>query len=269
MTDLDSIPLWLIFVGAAVLVLATIEAGHRLGTFLLRGARRRLHSGNERESATEVITTGLISLTSFFLAFTFGMVADRYESRVSLVREDADALRTAYLRTGLLQEPERSRARLLLRQYLDERVQVVAVGDVDADHVAREQQRLWKIQHELWLGGIASNPGSQDSGFTTMYLESLSDVFAVDARRWAVGYQSRLPAGVWGLLAALNTLGMFSIGFMVANSGSDRSLLTPALALAFAVVVTLIAALDRPDGHVHVSQKPLLELRAYIAGQGI
>ena len=262
MAFLDSVPFWVIFAGTMVLVLATMEAGRLLGTF------HRRRSPRERESATEVITTGLISLTSFFLAFTFGMVADRYQSRVALVREDAEALRTAYLRTGLLEEPQRSRARALLRQYLDERIQIVAAGDVDPGHVTRERHRLQAIQQALWSGGIAGNPASADSGFTIMYLESLDDVFAVDARRWAVGYQSRLPGGVWGLLAALSTLGMFGIGFLVAGAGKGRSPLTPVLASAIAVIITLIAALDRPNGRIHISQKPLLELRAAIAEQG-
>ncbi|KAF1690447.1 hypothetical protein [Pseudoxanthomonas koreensis] len=83
-----------------------------------------------------------------------------------------------------------------------------------------------------------------------------------------MGYQSRLPGGVWLLLGALSTFGMLGIGFLVGNSGSTRSTLTPVLAFAFATVITLIAVLDRPDGHVAISQQPLLDLRAYLATHG-
>jgi hypothetical protein len=61
---------------------------------------------------------------------------------------------------------------------------------------------------------------------------------------------------------------MFGIGFRVGGSGSTRSTLTPALAFAFATVITLIAVLDRPDGHIAISQQPLLDLRAYLAMHG-
>lgn len=262
MTGLDSIPLWLVFLGTMAMVLAAIETGHQLGT------RRRLRSGRERDNATSVISAGLVGLNSFFLAFTFGMSADRYESRQSLVRDDANAIRMAFLRTDLLQDPGRSRARDLLRAYLDERVQAVARGDIDAGHVADERKRMRAIQQELWSDAIAGKVGDPNTDPAAAYLDSLGNVFAVDARRWAVGYQSRLPGGVWGLLAALNVLGMLSIGFLVGNSGSSRSFLTPALAVAFATIITLIAALDRPDGHVHISQQPLLDLQVRMAEQG-
>lgn len=262
MTGLDSIPLWLIFIGAMAMVLTAIETGHQLGI------RRRLHSGRERDNATSVISAGLVSLNSFFLAFTFGMSADRYENRQSLVRDDANAIRMALLRTDLLPDPGRSRAKGLLLEYLDERVQAVARGDIDAAQAADERKRILAIQQALWSDAIAGQAGDPNTGPAAAYLDSLGDMFAVDTRRWAVGYQARLPAGVWSLLAALNVLGMLSIGFLVGNSGSSRSFLTPALAIAFATVITLIAALDRPDGHVHISQQPLLDLQTHMAQPG-
>ena len=68
MTAIDHVPFWLVFLGSIALVLVPMDLGHRLGV------RRRLHGGREREAATSVITAGLVSLNSFFLAFIFGMV---------------------------------------------------------------------------------------------------------------------------------------------------------------------------------------------------
>ena len=69
MTAIDHVPFWLVFLGSIALVLVPMDLGHRLGV------RRRLHGGREREAATSVITAGLVSLNSFFLAFIFGMVS--------------------------------------------------------------------------------------------------------------------------------------------------------------------------------------------------
>ena len=259
MTAIDHVPFWLVFLGSIALVLVPMDLGHRLGV------RRRLHGGREREAATSVITAGLVSLNSFFLAFIFGMVADRYEGRQALVREDAASIRIAYLRTDLLQEPVRSDARGLLRAYLDERLEAVASGDVEATHVRGERDRLQAMQTRLWSEAVPVLDTDADGNATAAYRDALEALVAVDVRRWSVGYQSRLPGGVWFLLGALNMCGMFGIGYLVGNSGSRRSLLTPLLAFAFAIVITLIAILDRPDGHVTISQQPLLDLRAYLS----
>ena len=48
---------------------------------------------------------------AFILAFTFGIVADRYDARRALVREQAAVIRTAYLRSDFLPEPSRSNLR--------------------------------------------------------------------------------------------------------------------------------------------------------------
>lgn len=254
----DLLPFWLFFVGTMAMVLVPIDAGRRLGV------HRRAKSGQERESTTSIISAGLVSLNSFFLAFVFGMVSDRYESRQELVREDAASIRLAYLHTDLLDDPVQSHARTLLREYLAQRILAVESGDVTPGYVMKERARLQAIQRDLWSDAVAAS-GASDSDNVPLYLDSLENLIDVDLQRWAVGYQSRLPVGVWTLLAALNVLSMFGIGFLAGNSGSRHSVLTPALALAFATIVTLIAILDRPDGHVAISQQPLLDLQDYLA----
>ncbi|KAF1690446.1 hypothetical protein [Pseudoxanthomonas koreensis] len=131
MTGIDMVPFWLVFLCSVAIVLVPMELGHRLGVC------RRLRRGKERENATSVITTGLVSLNSFFLAFIFGMAADRYEDRQALVREDAAVIRIAFFRAGILPQADRVRAQALLREYLEERVQAVASGDVEADPCCR------------------------------------------------------------------------------------------------------------------------------------
>ncbi|MNG17256.1 hypothetical protein D3C84_1012320 [compost metagenome] len=51
---------------------------------------------------------------------------------------------------------------------------------------------------------------------------------------------------------------MLGFGYQTAIAGSGRSWAIPLLALAFSVVLTLIALLDRPEsGYFKASQKPL------------
>ena len=70
-------------------VVIAIEAGYRLG----HAAHRR--SEDEKESPVSAIPAAILGLLAFMLAFTFGIVSDRYDARKALVREEANAIRTA------------------------------------------------------------------------------------------------------------------------------------------------------------------------------
>ena len=82
------------------------------------------------------------------------------------------------------------------------------------------------------------------------------------ATRVAVALQSRVPIEIWLVLYCITILGMVSVGYQTGIAGSKRSAAWPLLAIAFALVFGLIAALDRPDsGVLKVTQQPLIDLR--------
>jgi hypothetical protein len=87
--NLDAIPTGILFVITVVVVVVSIEAGYRLG----QSARRR--SEDEKESPISAISGTIFRLLAFILAFTFGIVSPRYDARKELVRDEANALRTA------------------------------------------------------------------------------------------------------------------------------------------------------------------------------
>jgi hypothetical protein len=99
-----------------------------------------------------------------------------------------------------------------------------------------------------------------NSDVAALYLESLTDVFAIHASRVAVGIQARIPEGIWLTLMAITILGMIGVGYQAGIAGSKRTLAMPLLAIAFASVIATIAALDRPIGGFTVSQQPLVDL---------
>src|SRR4051794_17414941 len=101
---IDDIPLWLLFVLTTLLVVATIELGFLLG----KTVRRRTE--DEKESPVSAIAGTVLALLAFILAFTFGIVSDRYDARRALVRDQADAIRTSYLQSDFLPEPSRDQA---------------------------------------------------------------------------------------------------------------------------------------------------------------
>ncbi len=65
-------------------------------------------------SAGSVIAVSL-GLLAFMLAFTFGIAANRFDTRKQLVLDEINAIGTTYLRANTLPEPPRTKIRKLLR----------------------------------------------------------------------------------------------------------------------------------------------------------
>jgi hypothetical protein len=254
---IDDIPIWLLFLVTTLLVVAAIEVGYLIG----KTARRK--SEDEKESPVSAIAGTVLALLAFILAFTFGIVANRYDDRKALVREQAAAIRTAYLRSDFLPEPSRDESKDLYVAYIALLVQEGRSGYL-AD-VPVQLADLQTIQGQLWDMAVENVRLGDNSDISAMYVESLNDMSNVLATRIAVSVQARMPTGLWVVLYALVVLGMIAVGYQTAIAGSRRTLAMLFLALSFSIVITLIAALDDPErGYLPVSQQPLDDLQSWM-----
>ncbi len=255
---MNTIPVWVLFVGTILLVMGSIEVGFRLGHI----ARRR--SEEEKESPVSAIAGSVLGLVAFMLAFTFGIVTERYDARKELVREEANTLRTTWQRTDFLPEPDRTEARALLRKYVAHRL------PTDQSKLSRRafdekvQQILSEgegIQRRLWDIVVANARKDMNSDIGALYVDSVNRIAEVHASRVAVALHQRVPVGVWLVLWCLTSFGMAALGYQTGIAGSRRSLTQPLLAISFSMVVALIASLDRPvNSLVKVPQQPLIDL---------
>ena len=253
---IESIPIWTMFIGSSVLVVASIELGYRLG---YRSHRR---SAEEKESPVSAIAASVLGLLAFMLAFTFGIVSNRYDAKKTLMREEANAIGTAWLRADLLPAGDRAEAKELLREYLETRLDFVQSQKLQADKLAFVLAETARIQNRLWGMAVAdAPPGPMHPNMAALYLDALNRVFDLGALRKAVGLQARVPASIWVALLALMVLGMMAVGYQTGVSGSRRSNARVILALSFSLVIALIVELDRPDsGIIRVSQQPQIDL---------
>lgn len=257
--SVDSVPIWLFFFGTVLLVMLFIEVGYRLGS----GAHRK--SEDEKESPISGVAGAVLSLTAFVLAFTFAIVADRYDARKALVRDDANAIRVAYLRADFLPAGEQAESKQLLRKYLDSRLAFARAGTVEHSGVDRIIAETNRIQRRLWQIATANAGRDMNSDIAALYLESLNHMEEVNASRLAIGIRTRVPAGIWFVLYALTILGMISMGYHAGISGSKRSKATWMVAMAFGMVIALIASLDRPTGFLRVTQQPLADVQTLMS----
>ena len=251
---IDYIPVWALLFVTSATVLFAVEMGYRAGKTVTR------NTDGERESPVSAIAAAILGLQAFMLAFTFSIVSDRYDMKKSLVREEANAIRTAWNRSDFLSESDRVRTKLLLKGYVDERVRIASLHDPELATVSLGNAVL--SHHEMWAIAVANGRLDMNSDIGALYVESLNQIFELHALRVNIGLQSRIPSAIWFVLLGLLVFGMAGIGYQAAVADSQRPRASFILAFAFSLVVTLIAALDHPGNTlVKVSQQPMINLQ--------
>jgi hypothetical protein len=118
---IDVLPLWALFIVILLVVLLSVEFGYRLGKY------RRSRREEEKEAPLGTMVAATLGLLAFILAFTFGLAAQRFDTRRQVLLDEANAIGTTYLRAGML--PERGQeVRDLLRTYVATRLDARSVG---------------------------------------------------------------------------------------------------------------------------------------------
>jgi hypothetical protein len=108
----------LLTLGLFAFMLLLLEWGRRKG-------RRRLEEDGEKASEGDgTVNRAILALMGLLLAFTFSGAATRFDVRRHLIAQEANAIRTAYLRLDILQPSAREPLKELFRRYLDVRLEI-------------------------------------------------------------------------------------------------------------------------------------------------
>jgi hypothetical protein len=247
---LDAIPIWAVYLLSVLAMLAAAEGGYRLGK------TRLSESIAKPDPGVGAIVAATLALLSFLLAFVVGFGANIFKERRQLVIDEANAIRTAYLRAGYLDEPYRTEGRDLLREYIDMRMAAREPETMDMAIVRSEE-----IYIELWKRAetVARETPLVPTG---LYITALNEVIDIHTSRMSVGLGIRVPpALLLGLyLVAAGT--MFLVGMGSAYRENRNHLAQFLLILILSVVFFLIVDLDRPtEGLLQVPQQALIELQ--------
>jgi hypothetical protein len=248
---LDSLPISGAYVALVVIMLLGAEIGFRAGMWMQDRSDR---PGDSK--MTGAVVGGMLGLMAFMLAFTIGIVINQQGDRKAMVVEEANAIGTAWLRTGLLEEPDLSAARPLLVEYTEIRIAAADDLSLSADMLMRSEE----IHSELWAIMEENVRLGNESDIMGLTVSSINDVIGVHASRLFVA-NLRLPR-VLGILLLLATV----LSFMLVGiaSSADRKRDTVAMiifALVFAAVLIVIVDLDRPqEGILRVPQTAMANL---------
>jgi hypothetical protein len=245
----DALPLWALYLMTAAIVLISAEAGWRVGNY------RRQRAGHENDAPIGALVGAMLGLLAFFLAFTFSMGASRFDTRKQLVLQEANAIGTTYLRADFLPEPQGSETRNLLREYAAGRV-----GGLAAIMQAGNMAKTAALQDRLWAQAVAISQADPKSIPGGLFVQSLNEVIDLDATRVTAG-RNRIPDVIWLTLFGITFLTMAAVGYQFGLTGERSWIVTILLALAFTMVLALIADLDRPnEGVLQVSQQAMIDL---------
>ena len=251
MTILDNFPIWAVYIGLVVIVLIAAEGGFRVGIWM----QDRSDKPGEGKM-TGAVVGGMLGLMAFMLAFTIGIVINQQGERKAMVVEEANAIGTAWLRAGFLEEPDLSAVRPLLVEYTEIRI---AAAD-DPSELDTVVTRSEEIHNEMWAIMEDNVSRGNESAIMGLTVDSVNEVIDVHSERLFV-YNLRLPR-VLGILLLLATV----LSFMLVGvaSSADRKRDTAAMiifALVFVAVLIVIIDLDRPqEGLLRVPQTAMTDL---------
>lgn len=231
-----------------------IETGRRIG----QANPARDADGMPRGAgAAEAAVFGLLGL---LLAFTFSSAAVRFQDRKDLIRQEVNAIGTAYLRIDILPAEAQPELRRLMRRYLEVRIVTYA----DASDEKATQARLDEgaaLQGKIWTLAVKSSAGSPPA--MQLMLPALNDMFDITTTR-VMASRNHPPVAIFLLLAGMCLVGALLIGYDTAGNKERIWVHTWSFAAVLALCVYVIIDLEYPRlGLVQVggSDQILIELR--------
>jgi hypothetical protein len=247
------------FVVAALIFLMLIGAGE-IGYLLARRRRAGRKNGAAVETHEHLneIQTAIFAVLGLLLAFIFAMAVSRFDARKQALVDETDAIGTAYLRVQLLPPGQQAAAVAVFRTYVDARISSARpYWYLDV----RLKNETDELQQQLWTQGIDAANQDPHAVTTSLYIQSLNDMFDAQSARDAARL-NELPTSAIYLVLAISFLSMGTLGYR-AGLGGRRSLVGAVLlALVITLVVGIIIELDQPyQGFITISQQGMIELR--------
>lgn len=246
----ESLPVGVIYVGFALLMLASYEVGYKLAN------RSRARQDKDAQSSIGPMVGGLLGMLGFVLAFTFSMAASQHDLRKQNVLQEANTIGTAYLRADLLDRQFGTEVKRLLREYVDIRLNAASGSDLNV-----VLEKSVDIHGHLW-SQVSTAARKSPSTNTSLAIQSINDVIDMHEKRVTGALRNRIPGSVWIALSAITALTMITMGMQVGFTGERRLIAVITLSLAFAVLVTLVVDLNRPQsGLITVGQQAMVDLQ--------
>jgi hypothetical protein len=253
---LAEIHLGLLFAGLLVLLLLAKEIGYAIGrrTLARREARIAAGEAERRKEGVGMVTTGLLALVAFLLALAMSMAQSRHDARRDVVRQEANAIGTVWLRTDFAGDAAVT-MRALLRDYAKVRLDSVTAPPGRGEF-RRDYERTNDMQNRIWaLASTAMRESrTPDTALLITALNEMIDV-SLTSRR---AFTDRVPIGVLRLLLWATLISIGAIGYNFALTGSRNTVFSVLLLVFWSSSLVLIVDMNNPvQGSIRVDPSPI------------
>jgi hypothetical protein len=226
--------------GFAILSFVSMWLAAHVG-IVLRQQSVKKNGGTAVPEEFRLIIGAALTLMGLLIGFSFSMGVSRYDLRKGYEADEANAIGTEYLRVTLLPAADATRARVLLRSYLEQRILFYTTRDEQQlDQIGVATDRLGR---ELW-SAVQRPAIAQPTPVNALAAAGMNDVLNMQAYTQAAWW-NRIPVSAWALMLVMGIFCNVLIGFSVANPGSGTRIFF-ILPLIVAVSFLLIADLDSP-----------------------
>jgi hypothetical protein len=225
----------------------------RIGVFF---RQRRRGPDDETREEFAVIVAANLTLLGLIIGFSFAMAISRYDQRKNYEEAEANAIATEYARADLLPLSDAVRLRVLLKDYLDQRLLFYQTRD--ENRRPQIDAATAQLQAQLW-SAVEVPAAAKPTPVIALAVSGMNDVLNSQGYTQAAWW-NRIPPAAWGLMAAVAICCNLILGY-----GARRAAAKSALLLAVPLIVSisffLIADLDSPrGGTIRVRPQNLMSL---------
>jgi hypothetical protein len=236
MDDLLNLPALVLVLSFATLWLSALAGSN---------CRKRWNLKADQREDFGLIAQATLTLLGLVIGFTFSMAIIRYDQRKNYEEAEADAIGTEYSRSDLLPAADAARVRILLRNYLDQRV--LFYDTQDERQLRQINATTTQLETDLW-SAVDTPAVAQPTPVIALAVSGMNDVLNSQGFTQAAWW-NRIPGPAWFLMGAVAICGNLLIGYGLRSSEAKASVL---LVLPFIVSVSffLIADIDSPRGGI-------------------
>jgi hypothetical protein len=210
----------------------------------------------------EPAKTGLITLLSLIIGFTFSMSGQRYQSYKTSMIEEVNCINAAAIKSDLYPEPYRTELRKYFSDYVEARISFYDAG-TKIDKLNESKKNSDNAGKKIWALSAKLFDDPKMGNVSRLMVPSLTEMYDAATTREAT-LRSKVPVWTLLLIVIITFLSVYVTGYGTNSFRRKELIYVLSFAVAIIMVTFIILDLDRPDGGLikpTVEQDAMIDLR--------